>query len=152
MAMVFEDLSQKTFRAKSPEEIDELCNAFKEKFTVRFTQANQLYCPTDGEIHYINTLFYVPDSAVASEPIADVLKTKIEKATEDKTATPNKYSSVPESEAQWGNCLVCNMRWKWTHFKWCPQRHGIEALPETLHAKYKEIWNGNGNKGDNKDT
>lgn len=160
MAMVFEDLSQRTFRATSPDEIDNMCNGFKEKFTVRFTQAHQIYCPTDGKIYYINTLFFVPEKQPVSEPtISGTLKNKIVKDDAvdkdddavDKTETPNKFSNVPESEAQWTNCLLCNMRWKWTHFKWCPQRHGLESLPEELHAKYKEIWNGNGNEGDNKD-
>ena len=117
MAMVFEELSQKTIVATSSEEVDKLCNKFKEENTVRFTQSNQVCVSTT--IYFINTLFYLP---------------------KEKPKVPEIKKVLDEKDARWGTCLICGGRWKWSHFPRCQMGHGIEGLPAEAHDKYKEMW------------
>ena len=134
MAMVFEDLSQKTIVSDEAEKLDKLCNEYKESFTVRFTQTNQIVY--DDAIWFINTLFFVPKPKAKPVKGAMPIGPKIK---------------VPEQEAKWTSCTVCGMRWKFTHFRMCPQKHGIEGLPKEFHTRYKEIWDGNGDGNGNKE-
>ena len=60
---------------------------------------------------------------------------------------------IAETDAQWTDCLLCvannlpRRRWKWTHFRLCPNMHGIEGLAKESHELYNKIWNGDGNHG-----
>jgi hypothetical protein len=153
MAMTYEDLDIKTVWAESPAEIDKLCNEFKKNHVVRFTQANQVWCGDEG-LAFVNTMFYVPEKSSAVKPMGiptnappggvtidpSLFVKKSEAIVENlRPAVPAK-KAVPESEAEWTNCTVCNSRFKFTHFRMCPQKHGIEGVPDDKKLKYREIW------------
>ena len=137
--MYNEDLLVKTIVASSPEEADRLINEFGVKHKVKATQSSPIYDFSQKKIVYIYTLFYLP-------------KEKNKKILRD---TPRIILS--ESEAKWTNCLICGKRWKWTHYKMCPNKHSLEGLPKEYHEEYKKLWlkdgmememmeNGNGDK------
>lgn len=144
----YEDLLIKTFVADSIGEIDRLCNDFRKGNVIRATQSNSVYDFHQKKIFFIYTLFYLPKANVP-QPEAVVQKPSPEKIEEKVARLPKII--VDESEALWTNCLVCKGRWKWTHYRLCQNRHGIEGLPAELHARYKEIWNGDGTNGDKLD-
>lgn len=131
----YEELFIKTFKAETEEEIDRLCNDFSKNNMVRATHSNPVYDFHKKKIIFVYTLFYLKDKDKVPKPevVPEKIETKIPKIV------------VPEAEAQWADCLECGKRWKWTHYRLCPNRHGMDSLPTEHHARYKEIWNGDGN-------
>lgn len=142
MAMTYEDLDIKTVVASSPGEIDNLCNDFKKTHVVRFTQTNQVWCGEEGLL-YVNTMFFLPEKGTAKHmgiptnaPPGGVT---LDPSLFVKKQEPAK-KVIPESEAEWINCTICNSRFKFTHFRMCPNKHGIEGVPDEKKLKYREIW------------
>ena len=148
MAFVDENLLVKTFYAESPEEIDKLCNTFRDNHIIRFTQSNTFFDSERKKIVYVYTLFYKLKDLTKSMPVKQEVKANPVAPSKSNFSSPKLI--LDESEAKWANCGVCQARWKWTHYKMCPNRHGIEGLPEQYHERYMEIWGlENGNKENN---
>ncbi len=149
MASYFVDLLIKTYYAETTEEIDELCNKWREDNIIKATQTNAVYDFGKKKVVYVYTLFYLPKSDkkkpafFAPQPGKEVVEERVETPAEKISKLPKII--VPESEAQWATCTQCARRWKWTHYRLCPSSHGLEGLPVENHARYKEIWNGDGN-------
>ncbi|MBW3010909.1 hypothetical protein KY326_01680 [Candidatus Woesearchaeota archaeon] len=140
MAQYYEELFIKTFKADTEEEIDRLCNNFSKTNMVKATHSNPVYDFHKKQIIFVYTLFYLPKDKIPQPEVV----------VEEKIETKIPKIIVPENEAQWADCLECKRRWKWTHYRLCPNRHGMESLPSEHHARYKEIWNGDGKDGNSK--
>lgn len=140
MAQYYDDLMIKTFYAETTQEIDKHCNEWRENNIIKATQTNPVYDFHKKKVVYVYTLFYLPKKGKVPQPE----KVEVEETPEEKISKLPKII-VPENEALWATCTQCARRWKWTHFRLCPNRHGLEGLPEEHHARYKEIWNGDGN-------
>ena len=118
------DLDMKTFVEDTVEEIDKKVNEWKENNLVRFTQTDTIVLPENGmnKILHKAVVFYKP-------------QTTIDKKKEDLVMDKEK----PEL---WCDCVVCGKRFKYSHFKNCPNGHGIEGVPEDKKEDYKKIWGG----------
>jgi hypothetical protein len=133
MAMIFENLKQKTFISNSPNDIDKFCNDFGNENIVRFTQTNQLL-GADGFIRFTATLFYLPGKG--TEAVASAQS----EVSTNSSAYNTAQEKLPESEAQWATCTVCQKRWKWSHYKRCPNNHQyLEGLPMVYYDAFKKI-------------
>jgi len=122
MAYMQENLSQKTVVGKTPEEIDEKCETFRQKQTIRFTQSNQII--HNGELVFVNTLFYLPKKDNDTNPTLD-----------NPVRTP-KPVETPKEEL-WTDC-TCGLRWKYSHYSRC--KCGNNTPPEEVKDSYNKIW------------
>jgi len=110
---------QKSFSNDNLEELDKDVNNFEEKEDCRSTLAygNVISDGNRNKIVHTRVLFFVPKKDV------DLITGEVKKEI-------------------WTSCTICNKRWKYSHYKLCPNGHGIEGIPEKEKEIYNKIYGG----------